>query len=223
MKGTHAIGITGGIGSGKSVVSRVLRCNGFIVYDCDSEAKRIMTQDEKVKTQLQAGIGCEIYSEQGELNRKLLAQMLFNDLKVRTFVNEIVHCAVFEDIKSRLSLSKAEFFIESAILYSSGLWELCEAIWMVTAPEEERMKRVAHRDNLSAAEIKKRMETQEKEFSGLKDRMNRENCHDSKEGKKSVCEKVIILENDMHDPLLLRILELSNKEIENQQTYKIPC
>ena len=92
------IGITGGIGSGKSVVSRILRCCGFTVYDCDSEAKKLMTCNYMVKDCLINLFGDSVYHPSGELNKTLIADKLFSDNDIRVQVNAIVHRAVRNDI-----------------------------------------------------------------------------------------------------------------------------
>lgn len=198
------VGITGGIGAGKSVVSRLLRCNGFEVYDCDSEAKRLMTRDTKVKQALIDHLGQDIYLPDGNIDKGKLAKMLFTDFKVRNFVNKIVHQAVRDDIRLKRNVIEGLFFIESAIIVTGGIAEMCDQIWIVTAPLEERIDRVMKRDGSDLESIQKRIETQEKELSLLKNRY------------------ILEIENDNHTPILLLILKLTNY-INNYQTYEISC
>lgn len=197
------IGITGGIGAGKSVVSRVLRCNGFVVYDCDSEAKYLMVTDNSLKESLTKRLGKGIYLNNGELNKEKLADLIFNDSDIRNFVNGKVHTAVRNDILNKAKFLK-EFFIESAILATGGIAPYCEQIWVVTAPLEERISRVIRRDKTSTEEIERRILSQKKELELLKN------------------EPVITLDNDNHHSLLKVILQLT-KKFNNNQTYTIPC
>lgn len=183
------IGITGGIGSGKSVVSRVLRCNGCRVYDCDSAAKRLMSESESIRKDIIGCVGLGAYTDDGNLDKAYLASKIFNDSDLRLAVNGIVHSAVKKDIERKISELFTPFFIESAILASSGLAELCEKIWLVDAPFDVRVKRVMERDHLDEEDVLKRIETQKKESEALPK------------------DKIVILMNDGTSPLLIKLLE----------------
>ena len=98
MRGKRLIGITGGIGAGKSVVSRILRHRGYPVYDCDSEAKRLMDTDAEVISGLKSLLGDSIYSADGKLDRGEMSRRLFSDDEIRRGVNGIVHSAVRRDL-----------------------------------------------------------------------------------------------------------------------------
>lgn len=200
------IGITGGIGSGKSVVSRVLRCNGFDVYDCDSRARNLMEYDSEVKHLLIEELGKDIYFHNGTLNRKLLASILFGDVKVRNFVNGVVHQAVKKDILEQRKKLKGYFFIESAIIVSGGLTTLCDEFWLVHSELYERIRRIKKRDGISVEEIEKRLKSQEKELSGLPK------------------DKTIVLENNDKNPLLPEIFKMILPQALNiNQNYTISC
>lgn len=182
------IGITGGIGAGKSVVSRILRHRGFPVYDCDTEAKRLMRDDPEVRRQLISALGSEIYSPEGELDNRRIASIIFSDEEKRGEVNHIVHRAVRDDFKRwRISSAKRIVFVESAILASSGLADMCDEIWLVDAPDEVRIERACRRNNASRDDVRKRVEVQKMEFSSLPDN------------------KLIIINNDGNSPLLSQI------------------
>lgn len=198
------IGITGGIGSGKSVVARVLRCNGFPVFDCDTEAKILMHRDVGLVESLKKGLGEEIYHPDGTLNRDLLSGKLFSDKEVRSFVNKIVHHAVREEIKSRRRKVKGRFFIESAILATGGIAGMCDSIWVITAPRDEKLLRIGKRDGLRVNEIESRMKAQEKELEMLPET------------------GVVVIENDNRHAILPEILKLTDKYI-NNQTYTLTC
>lgn len=159
--------ITGGIGSGKSVVSRILRLNGYPVYDCDSEAKRIMETDGKVIEALIEILGEEAYSSEGFINRPYIASRIFSDAVLRGMVNSVVHQAVREDVDRFARKREGMVFCETAIPVTSRMTGMCEAVWLVTAPESERIERVKIRNGFSEEEIRRRIETQMEEFSGL--------------------------------------------------------
>ncbi len=166
--------ITGGIGSGKSVVSRILRLNGFKVYDCDSEARRIMEMDLGVMEQLIEILGEESYHSVGgveenrrAINRPFIASKIFNDDELRNAVNRVVHKAVREDVVRFARECETIAFCETAIPATSKMEAMCESIWLVTASERERIERVVKRNGLSRTEVESRIATQKEEFSKL--------------------------------------------------------
>ena len=152
------IAITGGIGSGKSVVSKILRCLGYCVYDCDSEAKRIMDTSEDIKLKL-----CELISkdsvQNGKINRPLISKIVFEDKSKLTTLNNIVHQFVLRDIIKK-SKDYNYFFFETAILYQSGFDKICDEVWEVTAPIETRINRVIKRNGLPRKQVVDRINSQ---------------------------------------------------------------
>lgn len=167
MNRARLIGITGGIGSGKSVVSRILRLSGEQVYDCDSEARRIMESDDGVIHALTSLLGQQAYTKEGSLNRNYISSRLFCERQIREGVNAIVHAAVKEDVKRLAEMTEGSLFCESAILFTSGISELCEEIWLVTAPEWQRIERVKRRNGLPEEEIARRIQAQVNEFDSI--------------------------------------------------------
>lgn len=168
------IGITGGIGSGKSVVSRVLRLKGYSVYDCDLEAKRIMDTSADVLTALNARFGDEVCPPEGPISRPALASRVFSDESHRLWLNTLVHRLVRVDLlqwKEKMEKSgNNPCFVESAIMASSGLASLCDEVWIVTAPDNVRLRRAMARDHSSEEKIRTRIEAQmseEKTLSSL--------------------------------------------------------
>ena len=154
------IGITGGIGSGKSVVSRLLRIMGYSVYDTDSEAKRLMESSLEVVQKLSECFGRDIYHN-GRLNRGLLSSRVFGESDKIVLLNSIVHPVVrFDFYRWSESLNEEICFVESAILYEAGFQDTVDAVRTVTAPEELRIGRVRQRSGLTEEEIKKRMAAQ---------------------------------------------------------------
>ena len=154
------IGITGGIGSGKSVVSRLLRIMGYSVYDTDSEAKRLMESSLEVVQKLSECFGRDIYHN-GRLNRGLLSSRVFGKSDKIVLLNSIVHPVVrFDFYRGSVSIYDELCIVESAILFESRFDELVDEVWTVTAPEELRIGRVRQRSGLTEEEIKKRMAAQ---------------------------------------------------------------
>ena len=161
------IGICGGIGSGKSVVSRILRLRGEAVYDCDLEAKRIMDGSMEVLSALNSRYGEDVCPKTGPICRPELARRVFSNDEERIWLNSLVHRLVREDVARwhavKLSEGKERCFVESAILATSGLAQMCEEIWLVTASEEVRIERIKIRDFLDEEAIKKRIQSQKEE------------------------------------------------------------
>lgn len=157
---TQIIGITGGIGSGKSVVSHILRTCGCIVYDCDSNAKAIMDRDSEIRCKLAEMIDQSTINTDGTINRPRLAQIVFGDKAKLTMLNAIVHHTVINDVQACARRTQGLFFVESAILYSSGLWNYVNRIWEVTADIETRISRVSARDNTTRQQVMQRINSQ---------------------------------------------------------------
>ena len=172
------IGITGGIGSGKSVIAKQLRQMGYEVYDTDSEAKRLIVEDAHVREQITALFGPEAYKD-GVYQTAFVAQQVFNANSLSPIANSpspnpllarlnaIVHPAVREDILRRFTSppfrGESEgglLFIECAILYTAHLDELCDKVVVVTAPEEVRLARTIARDHSDIDKVRARMRAQ---------------------------------------------------------------
>lgn len=158
------IGITGGIGSGKSTIAKQLRKMGYAVYDTDSEAKRLIMEDAGLRQQIEQLFGKEVYKD-GIYQTALVAQRVFADRSLLTQLNAIVHPAVKADI-----LRWAEnmnhptlCFVECAILYQAGFDTLCDKVVVVTAPEEVRLQRAVVRDHSTIEKVRARMRAQEVE------------------------------------------------------------
>ena len=142
------IGIAGGIGSGKSYVCALIRQRGFEVYDCDSAAKRLIRTDPDIRQQLTALIGPDTYSADGQLNKAVVARFLLLSEDNTDAINRIVHPAVFRDFEA----SGLEW-LESAIMYESGISRLMDRVIVVTAPLEVRLRRVMQRDHISRSQV----------------------------------------------------------------------
>lgn len=172
VNGKYIIGITGGIGSGKSYVSNILRQRFNIpVYDCDAEAKRLTATDEEIRQKLIQLVGPEIFDGH-ELVRKRLADYLFADPEHASRVNAIIHPAVLRDFEEwargilspRGEVWKGAVGLESAILFESGFNAHVDKVLFVDAPEEIRLRRAMQRDTATEAQIRARMKMQQPEL-----------------------------------------------------------
>ena len=166
------IGITGGIGSGKSVIAKQLREMGYAVYDTDSEAKRLIVEDAAVRKQMIQLFGSDVYKD-GIYQTAFVAQRVFTDKSLLAQLNAIVHPAVRADIlrwatmqdslSFRKGLGVGLCFVECAILYQAGFDALCDKVVAVTAPEDIRLKRVIARDHSTMDKVRARMRAQNAE------------------------------------------------------------
>lgn len=186
------IAIVGGIGSGKSVVSHILRLLGYDVYDCDSNAKLLMNTSTRIQSQLIDAFGSEVVSSNGEINRRRLSDIIFRDKTSLNTINGIVHPAVKEDINQRLSESKSKlYFVETALPQESGIDKMCDHIWLVDASKDIRISRVMARNSFSQEQVEERMRKQD--YSKLDD------------------SKTIIITNDNHSAVLPQVVKALNE------------
>ena len=163
MKNTQIIIITGGIGCGKSVVSRLLQVMGYPVYDCDLEAKQLMNTDPILKEQLTSTFGPDTYQKDGTLNKPHLASLIFNNKTLLTRIDQLVHPAVGRDIEARrISIQAPYLFVETAIYYESGFGQFISPaqVWCVASPLELRISRAMVRDNTPREKILARINSQ---------------------------------------------------------------
>lgn len=135
------IGITGGIGSGKSTIAQELVKRGFVVYDCDRKAKRIVAKEKEIQAAIIQLLGEEAFTRSHIYNTAFVAKRVFDNPELLQALNAIIHPAVRRDIEQ-----KQPDFVESAILYESGFDILCNKVVVIDAPEEIRIERVLHRD-----------------------------------------------------------------------------
>lgn len=154
------IAISGGIGSGKSVVSRVVEAMGFDVYDCDSRAKTLMDGSDRIKGDIASMICRDVILPDGSIDRRRLAAEVFADSQKLDALNEIVHSAVRDDLR-QWSAGREIAFVETAILYQSGLDRMVDEVWEVVAPKEIRILRVINRNSMSRDEVESRINVQD--------------------------------------------------------------
>ena len=155
------VGITGGIGSGKSFVCTILEKMGYSVYYSDDRAKFLMGSDPRIHKELNLMIGDKAYSEDG-LNRELVSNKIFNNPELRQKINKLIHPIVREDFDQWKRSFKDEKFIfnEAAILFETGAYLNYDAVILVHAPLELKMKRIKKRDGSSEEEVLKKMKSQ---------------------------------------------------------------
>lgn len=161
MDRTFRIAVTGGIGSGKSVVSRLLSLMGIPVYDCDSRAKMLMESDSFIRQGLVRMFGEECYDVSGRLNRSWLASRIFVDRGAIERVNALVHPRVVADFDAWAEQQRVPMVaVETAILFESGLNEVVDRVLLVWADAETCIKRVENRNGMTRQSVQNRMNNQ---------------------------------------------------------------
>lgn len=186
------IGITGGIGSGKSTVAKIFSVLGVPVYDADSSSKRLMNEDESLKKKIIQNFGEESYVD-GKLNRKYLAEKVFLDPQKTALLNSLVHPVTIKDADEWMKRQTAPYTIkEAALIFESGSNKYLDKVIGVRSPESLRIERTMKRSNLTEQQVKERMMLQMDE-----------------EEKLRLCDYVII--NDEHEMLIPQVLELHQK------------
>jgi dephospho-CoA kinase len=185
------LGITGGIGSGKSTVCRVFNVLGIPVFSADPVANEIIDTDSRIKEGIIAITGKDLYKS-GDLDRTELASLIFNDKSMLDRVNSLVHPVVFNHFRNWMMEQEAPYVImEAAILFESGASKLVDKVATVVAPIEERVERVMNRNTLTREQVLER--TRNQMDDGERVRLSDYVIHNS--------------ENDMIIPSILHIHE----------------
>lgn len=196
------IGLTGGIGSGKTTVSRIFKHLGIPVYQADPEAKRLMNSSDRLKSEIISLFGEKAYVN-GKLNNSYIASLVFNHPQRLQELNKVVHPAVREDFNQwTAEHHKCPYVIEeAAILFESGHYRFFDAIVFVSAKKELRIQRVMQRDAVEREEVLKRMDQQLPE-----------------EEKMKLSDDIIF--NNSKDLILPQVLDLHDKfiSLQNQKT-----
>ena len=162
------LGVTGGIGSGKTSVCRVFDVLGVPVFSADREAQEIMKTDNVIIGKINSIVGKDLYIN-GSLNRKELATIIFNDSTLLEKVNSVVHPAVFDRFRKWVLEQTTPYVImEAAILFESGASKYVDKIATVIAPVEQRVERVILRNKLSREEVLERMRNQMDDTTRIK-------------------------------------------------------
>jgi dephospho-CoA kinase len=191
------IGLTGGIGSGKSYIAKILEHMGYPVYYSDARAKELTKSNPTIKMGLISLFGEEVY-EGNQLNSELIASKIFNDDELRTTVNELIHPIVRADFENwALNQKSALVFNEAAILFETGSYRNFDATILVCAPTELKIERVMKRENCSKEEVMARMSKQW-----------------SDEDKMKLTDYSIL--NDNQTPILIQLEEIINNLLSKQ-------
>jgi len=186
------VGLTGGIGSGKSTIAKIFETLAIPVYYADDAAKELMNSNEDLKQSVMQLFGKDSYKE-GVLDRKYIASLVFNDTKKLELLNSIIHPATIKDAEAWLQQQTAPYAIkEAALLFESGASENLDYIIGVYAPRQLRIQRVIKRDGLPVEEILKRISRQINE-----------------ELKMKLCD--FIITNDEQEPVIPQVLALHQK------------
>jgi dephospho-CoA kinase len=189
------IGLTGGIGSGKTTVARIFEVLGIPVYYADDAAKKLMIEDEELRISIINAFGNEAYNDK-ILNRPYLAEQVFNSEEKLKVLNSIVHPATINDAKKWFKEQTAPYVIkEAALIFESGSDKELDYVVGVKSPESLRIKRSVDRDNISAEQVEARMNKQMPE-----------------EDKLRLCEYVIV--NDEQQMLIPQVLKLHENFLE---------
>ena len=154
------IGITGGIGSGKSTIAKVFMSIGYPVYNSDTRAKELINSNEELINSIKLSFGDDLYNSQG-LDRKKMASIVFNNPEKLELLNSIIHPAVGKDFEKWIDSQNTSFILkEAAILFETGIYKYLHKTILVSAPQETRIERVIKRDNTNREEVLSRMNNQ---------------------------------------------------------------
>lgn len=184
------VGLTGGIGSGKSTVAKIFSSLHIPYYDADSSSKNLIDKNKDLQLRLQMILGNDVITENGSVDRVVMADLIFNDQKLLKQANAFIHPAVGQHFKSWKEAQISPYILkEAAILFESGSYKECDQVIVVSAPDELRISRVALRSGLTRSEIEARMAKQwpqEKKIS-LAD------FHIINDGSSSLIEQVVFI------------------------------
>lgn len=163
------IGITGGIGSGKSTVCRIFEVLGIPVYYADVEAKRLMQHNHLLKIAIRERFGHEVYDSDGNLNKIFLAKIVFSDKEKLALLNSLVHPVTIRDAALWAEKQDAPYVIkEAALMFESEAFHYVDKVIGVSAPEPLRIKRTMNRDQVERGEVIRRMKNQMDEETKMK-------------------------------------------------------
>lgn len=158
------IGLTGGIGSGKSTVTSYVKEKGYLVIDADQIAREITEPGGKILIRLIEAFGDSFLDENGELRRKALGNHVFGDKRKENLLNEITHTGIKNEIKARLIKAYDDgverIFIDAPLLFEVGMDFWCDETWLVTCDDEIRIQRVMARDGIDEKNVRERIESQ---------------------------------------------------------------
>ncbi|HSO85515.1 MAG TPA: dephospho-CoA kinase [Draconibacterium sp.] len=156
-----SIGITGGIGSGKSIVCKIFKIIGIPVFEADVIAKTLINSNTEIRNGLIQLFGKTIYDSDNKINRRMLANLIFNDDLLMEKINQLIHPVVRFEFTNWLKQQNSVYVIhEAAILFESGFYKMMDYTILVSAPEEMRIERAVRRDNIQPEQVRLRMSKQ---------------------------------------------------------------
>ncbi len=163
------VGITGGIGSGKTTICNFFRILNVPVFEADIEAKQILNNSQIVRNKIKAIFGDDIYLPNQTIDRKKLAQLIFNSPPLLQEINAIIHPEVRKYFDEWCDIQNSSYIVyEAAILFESGFYKMLDFTILVTSPEKERIKRVMSRENTTEEDVKSRISKQWKDDEKMK-------------------------------------------------------
>lgn len=187
------IGLTGGIGSGKTTVAAIFSTLGIPVFEADAVSKEIIDNDKELQQKLQQLLGAELVKE-GRIDRPLMASLIFNDEDLLHQTNALIHPAVARYFKEWYAKQESSYVIrEAAILFESGSYRDCEKVVVVSAPEELRIERVMKRNGVSRSQVLERMARQWPE----EQKLARADYVVQNDGSRSIIKQVIAIHEDL--------------------------
>ncbi|MBL0139849.1 MAG: dephospho-CoA kinase [Bacteroidetes bacterium] len=197
------VGITGGIGSGKSVVSMIFRQLGIPVYDSDAEAKLLYDKFPELRNAVRAQISEDAFDANGKLDRKKLAEIVFQFPEKLEILNQLVHPLVKKDFQDWVQKNQEAAYLvkEAAILFESGAYSDCDKVITVVAPRDLRVQRVRERDRKTKAEIEAIMDRQ----SGDEEKIKRSD---------------FVIQNDEKELILPQVLAIHESLIKDEKPGK---
>ncbi len=202
MQNKYVFGITGGSGTGKSTVSDIFRLLGYDVIDCDKLARKVTEKGEKCLYEIADAFGCDVIFDDGTLDRKRLSHIVFSDSEQLKKLNAITHKYISKKISEHIRKSDSDFIgIDGAVLFESGVSDMCECVVGVLADINLRKSRIIARDNLSESEAEARIASQKS------DEFYRKTC------------KYLIYNNFDEDSLKIAVREVASK-LEDEKRKK---
>lgn len=159
------IGLTGGIGTGKSTVSNYLRDHNFAIVDADLISRQVVEPGKPLLKELEDAFGSEIINDDGSLDRKGLAAIVFNDVEQRKLMDSIMHKEILAEMRRCMEDYQQQgihqgIIIDAPLLFEIGLEKWCGQVWLVTADMDVRIQRVCARDNAKPEEVEARIRNQ---------------------------------------------------------------
>ncbi|MBC6679130.1 dephospho-CoA kinase [Zhenpiania hominis] len=160
----RVIGLTGGIGTGKSTASEYLRKQGFSIIDADRISREIVEPGTLLLKELEKNFGSGIIKDDGTLDRKALAAIVFSDKEKKSRLDGLMHGHILDEIERKISESQSGegrgIIVDAPLLFETGLEKKCDQVWLITADEKLRILRVCERDGMDPEEVRARIQNQ---------------------------------------------------------------